>query len=161
MIQTRSGILAYFCTRQHWLWITVKLHISGARLGEAVAREGGRYAPVRRVSGSEPLSLKTHRHRGWSRPLRSAVVEYQAPSIAVWLQLCARTGHASGYSRHTVMHVSPPAHRTHGHVSGPLAKFDMGHYFRRVPWPLSPIGYLDQKRDRAYNQRVSYSRSIM
>ena len=54
-----------------------------ARHGEAVAREGGRYAPVRRVLGSEPLSLRTHRHRGRSRPLRSAVVEYQAPSVAV------------------------------------------------------------------------------
>ena len=82
-VQSRSGILAYLCTRQHWLWITVELHIFGARHEEAVAREGGRYAPVRRVLGSEPLSLKTHRHRGRSRPLRSAVVEYQAPSVAV------------------------------------------------------------------------------
>ena len=78
-----TGILAYLCTRQHWLWITVELHISSARHGEAVAREGGRYAPVRRVSGSEPLGLRTHRRRGRSRPLRSAVVEYQAPSVAV------------------------------------------------------------------------------
>ena len=54
-VQSRSGILAYLCTRQHWLWITVELHISGARHEEAVAREGGRYAPVRRVLGSEPL----------------------------------------------------------------------------------------------------------
>ena len=82
-VQSRSGILAYLCTRQHWLWITVELHISGARREEAVAREGGRYTPVRRVLGSEPLSLRTHRHRGRSRPLRSAVVEYQAPSVAV------------------------------------------------------------------------------
>ena len=82
-VQSRSGILAYLCTRQHWLWITVELHISGARHEEAVAREGGRYAPVRRVLGSEPLSLRTHRHRGRSRPLRSAVVEDQAPSVAV------------------------------------------------------------------------------
>ena len=82
-VQSRSGILAYLCTRQHWLWIPVELHISGARHGEAVAREGGRYAPVRRVSGSEPLGLRTHRRRGRSRPLRSAVVEYQAPSVAV------------------------------------------------------------------------------
>ena len=81
--QSRSGILAYLCTRQHWLWITVELHVSGARNEEAVAREGGRYAPVRGVLGSEPLSLRTHRHRGRSRPLRSAVVEYQAPSVAV------------------------------------------------------------------------------
>ena len=82
-VQSRSGILAYLCTRQHWLWITVELYISGARHGEAVAWEGGRYAPVRRVSGSEPLGLRTHRRRGRSRPLRSAVVEYQAPSVAV------------------------------------------------------------------------------
>ena len=82
-VQSRSGILVYLCIRQHWLWITVELHISGARHEEAVAREGDRYAPVRRVLGSEPLSLRTHRHRGRSRPLRSAVVEYQAPSVAV------------------------------------------------------------------------------
>ena len=111
-VQSRSGILAYLCTRQHWLWITVELHISGARYGEAVAREGSRYAPVRRVLGSEPLGLRTHRRRGRSLPLRSAVVEYQAPSVAVWLQLCARTGHTSGYLRRPVMHGSPPAHRT-------------------------------------------------
>ena len=82
-VQSRSGILAYVCTRQHWLWITVKLHITCARHGEAVAREGDRYAPVRRVLGSEPLSLRTHRRRGRSQPLRSAVVENQAPSVAV------------------------------------------------------------------------------
>ena len=56
---------------------------SDARHEEAVAREEGRYAPVRRVLGSEPLSLRTHIHRGRSRPLRSAVVEYQAPTVAV------------------------------------------------------------------------------
>ena len=81
-VQSRLGILAYLCTWQHWLWITVELHIYGARHGEAVAREGGRYAPVRRFSGSEPLGLRMHRRRGWSRPLRSAVVEYQAPPVA-------------------------------------------------------------------------------
>ena len=26
-VQSRSGILAYLCTGQHWLWITVELHI--------------------------------------------------------------------------------------------------------------------------------------
>ena len=46
-VQSRSGILAYLCTRQHWLGITVELHMSSARHEEAVAREGGRYAPVR------------------------------------------------------------------------------------------------------------------
>ena len=50
---------------------------------EAVARERSRYASERRVLSSEPLSLRTHRHRGRSRPLRSAVVEKQAPSVAV------------------------------------------------------------------------------
>ena len=35
------------------------------------------------------------------------------------------------------MQGSPPAHRT------PLG-----------PWPLDPIGYLDRRRDRAYNQGV-------
>ena len=83
-VQPRSGILAYLCTGQYWLWITVELHISGARHGEAVAWEGGRYAPVRRVLGSEQLSLRTHRRRSRSRPLRSAVVEYQAPLVAVY-----------------------------------------------------------------------------
>ena len=97
-VQSRSGILAYLCTRQHWLWVTVELHISGARHGEAVPREGGCYAPVRRVLGSEPLCLRTHRHRGRSRPFRSAVVENQAPSVALM-----RTGLASGHSRHPVM----------------------------------------------------------
>ena len=82
-VQSRSGILAYLCTRQHRLWIMVELHIPGARHGETVAREGGRYAPVRRASGSELLGLRTHRRRARSRPLRSAVVEYQAPSVAV------------------------------------------------------------------------------
>ena len=82
-VQSRSGILAHLCPRQHWLWVTVEPHISGTRHVEAVAREGGRYLPVRRVLGLEPLSLRTHRHRGRSRPLGSAVVEDQAPSVAV------------------------------------------------------------------------------
>ena len=56
-----------------------------ARHEEADALEGGRYTPVHRISGSEPLSLRTHGHRGRSGPLRSAVVEYQAPSVAVRL----------------------------------------------------------------------------
>ena len=82
-VQSRSGMLAHLCPRQHWLWVTVEPHIAGTRHEEAVAREGGRYLPVRRVLGSEPLSPRTHRHRGRSRPLRSAVVEDQAPSVAV------------------------------------------------------------------------------
>ena len=77
-VQLRSGVLAVLCTRHHWLWITVELHIICARHEETDARERGRYNPVHRVLGSEPLRLRTHRHCGRSRPLRSAVVEYQA-----------------------------------------------------------------------------------
>ena len=62
-VQSRSGILTYLCTRQHWLWITVELHISSAHHEEPVAREGDRNASVRRVLGSEPLSLRT---RTWT-----------------------------------------------------------------------------------------------
>ena len=107
------------------------LHI-GARHGEAVAREGCRYAPVRRVSGSEPPGLRTHRRRGRPRPLRSAVVEYQAPSVAsdsnfargLVMQAGTRDASLSCMDRH-----QPTG--PHGHVSGPLVKFDMGHYSRR------------------------------
>ena len=44
---------------------------------------GGRHSPVHRVSGSEPLRLRTHKLCSRLQPLRSAVVEYQAPSVAV------------------------------------------------------------------------------
>ena len=44
---------------------------------------GAMHSPVHRVSGSEPRRLRTHRLSGRSRPLRSTVVEYQAPSVAV------------------------------------------------------------------------------
>ena len=47
-VHSRSGILAYLCTRQHWLWITVELHIPGAHHEEAVAREGCRYLSLYR-----------------------------------------------------------------------------------------------------------------
>ena len=113
-VQSRSGILAYLCTRQDWLWITVELHISDARHGEAVAREGGCYAKVRRVSGSKTLSLRTHRRRGRSRPLRSAAVEYVPGSISSGLTptLHEDWSYASECSRRPVMHGSSPAHRT-------------------------------------------------
>ena len=134
-VQSRSGILAYLCTRQHWLWITVELHISGARHGEAVAREGSRYAPVRRVLGSEPLSLRMHRHRGRSRPLRSAIVEYQAPSISSGLTSTLREDWSCKRALETPCHAriatSPQTPRPY--VSRPLVKFDMGHCIRRGP----------------------------
>ena len=42
-VQSRSGILAYLCIRQHWLWITVELHTrraprGGCCLGERLLR---------------------------------------------------------------------------------------------------------------------------
>ena len=81
-IQSRSGILAYF---MHPATLAVDNgrapHFRRAPRGGCCSR--GRYAPVRRVSGSEPLGLRAHRRRGRSRPLRSAIVEYQAPSVAV------------------------------------------------------------------------------
>ena len=40
------------------------------------------HASVHRVLSSEPRGLRTHRRSGRSRPLRSTVVEYQAPSVA-------------------------------------------------------------------------------
>ena len=39
-VQSRSGILAYLCTRQHWLWITVELHFRRAPRGGCCS--GGR-----------------------------------------------------------------------------------------------------------------------
>ena len=44
-VQLRSGVLADFCYRHHWLWIAVELHITGARQEETDAREGGCYSP--------------------------------------------------------------------------------------------------------------------
>ena len=82
-VQSRSGIIEDFCPpatlavdngrAPHYRRATRRL-----LLGREVAT-----LPVRRVLGSEPLSLRTHIHRGRSRPLRSAVVEDQAPSVAV------------------------------------------------------------------------------
>ena len=119
-VQSRSGMLAHLCTRQHWLWVTVEPHISGTRHEEAVAREGGRYAPVRRVLGSEPLSFRTHRHSGRSRPLKSAVVEKQAPSLASDSNFARGLGMQAG-SRDTLscMDRHQPT-GPYGHVSGPL-----------------------------------------
>ena len=39
-VQSRSSILAYLCTRQHWLWISVELHISARATGGCCS--GGR-----------------------------------------------------------------------------------------------------------------------
>ena len=115
-VQTRSGILAYFCTPHHWLWITVELHITGARHEEADARERGRYSPVHRVSGSEPRSLRTHRHCGRSRPLSSAVVEYQAPSASSGLTPTLREDWSCKRALKDRHQPTGP----HGHVFGTL-----------------------------------------
>ena len=125
-VQSMSGILAHLCTRQHWLWVTVEPHISSARHEEAVAREGGRYAPVRRVSGSEPLSLRTHRHRGRSRPLRSAVVKNHAGSISSGLTPTLREDWSFRRALETPCHARiATSPWPHGHVSGPLVKIKM------------------------------------
>ena len=55
-------------------WITVELHITGARHEEAVAREFW----ARNHSALERIDIVI----GHVRPLRSAVVEDQAPSVA-------------------------------------------------------------------------------
>ena len=68
-VQSRLGILAYLCTRQHWLWITVELHISGGRSLRSCTPS----------LDSEPLSLRTHRHRGRSRPLKSQECRCRVP----------------------------------------------------------------------------------
>ena len=112
MVQTRSGILAHLCTRQHWLWVTVEPHITSARHEEVVAREGGRYAPVRRVSGSEPLSLRKQ-WTSWSvTPAQECRCRVPG-SISSGLTPTLREDWAcSGHSRHPVMQGSPPAHGT-------------------------------------------------
>ena len=58
-VQLRSGILAYLCTRHHWLWITVELHIPTR-------------ATRRLMLGREVATL-----------LYAEFREYQAPSVAV------------------------------------------------------------------------------
>ena len=101
--------------------------------------------PVHRVSGSEPLRLRTHRHCGRSRPLRSAVVEYQLPSVASDFNftrgLVMQTGTRDTLSC-TDCH-QPTG--SHGHVSGPLVNFDMVHKFRRGYDSQDPIDYLDRE----------------
>ena len=84
-VQSRSGILADFCPPATLAVDNGRApHYRRAPRGGCCSGGRSQYTlPVRRVSGSEPLSLRTHRHRGRSRPLRSAVVEDQAPSVAV------------------------------------------------------------------------------
>ena len=123
--------------------------------------EGGRYAPVRRVLGSEPLSLRTHRRRGRSRPLRSTVVEYQAPSCSSGLTPNLGEDWSCKRALETPCHASiatspqDPTAMSPDHWSN--LTWDN---IRNGPWPLDPIGYLDRKRDRAYNQRVLVTPAI-
>ena len=45
-VQLGSVVLADFCPRHHWLWITVQLHISArATRRLMLSREGGHYTP--------------------------------------------------------------------------------------------------------------------
>ena len=87
-VQTRLG-MEFSSRYSYWLYTDIsRLRITSARHEGAAASGGGggegRHSPVHRVSGSEPRRLRTHRLSGRSRPPRSTVVEYQAPSIAVW-----------------------------------------------------------------------------
>ena len=56
-VQPRSGTLALFFTLQRLAADNGRAPHYGARHVEAVAREGGRHAPVHRVFGPEPLDV--------------------------------------------------------------------------------------------------------
>ena len=82
-VQSRSGILTYLSTRLHLAVDNGRApHFQRAPRGGCCL--GGRslrsYTPS---FGLGTTNLRTHRHRGRSRPLRSTVVVYQAPSVAV------------------------------------------------------------------------------
>ena len=62
-VQLRSGILADFCYRHHWLWITVELHIPARTTRRLMLGREVATLPVHRVSGSKPLCLRTHTSR--------------------------------------------------------------------------------------------------
>ena len=98
-VQSRSGILAYLCTRQHWLWITVELHIP--------ARATGRLLLGREVA----TLLYGEFWASWSVTAAQECRCRVPGSISSGLT-CSRTGLASGHSRHPVMQGSLPAHRT-------------------------------------------------
>ena len=83
-VQSRSGLVALVFTQQYQPRITVELrNYQRVLRGGGCLGGGGRNSPVHQVLGSERLRLRTHRLCGRSRPLKSAVVEYQAPSVAV------------------------------------------------------------------------------
>ena len=82
-VQSRSSMLAHLCPRQHWLWVTVEPHIHRHAPRGGCCSGGGSLPLCTPSFGLGTTSLRTHRHRGRSRPLRSAVVEDQDPSVAV------------------------------------------------------------------------------
>ena len=109
--------------------------------------------PVRRVSGSEPLSLRTHRHRGRSRPLRSTVVEDHG-SVSSGLTPTLREDWACKRAFETPCHA-----RIAPSPQDPTAMSP--DHWSKLTWDTVsaggydlPISYLDRKRDRSYNQRV-------
>ena len=84
---------------------------------EAVAREGGRYAPVRRVLGSEPLIERIQFQECRSR-VPGSISSGLTPTLREdW----------------THKRALEPCHAriASSHVSGPLVKIDMGHCIRR------------------------------
>ena len=104
---------------------------------------GGRHSPVRRVSGSEPLRFRTHRHCGRSRPLRSTVVEYQAPTL--------REDWSCKRALETLCHVWIPTSPQDPTVMSPDLWSKLTWFTSSVGAMISGsnIGYLDRERDRA------------
>ena len=82
-VRIRGLALALLCTLHPLVTDDDRAPLSSARHKAADAWGRGRHTLVHRVSGSKPRGLRTHRRSGRSRPLRSAVVENQAPSVAV------------------------------------------------------------------------------
>ena len=150
-VQTRSGMTLFFIA-QLLASNNGRFRITSARHEEASVSGRGRHSPVHRVSGSELRRLRTHRLSGRARPLRSTVVKYQAPSVAVGHQLCARTGQISGHSRHPVMLGLPPAHMIPRTMS-------LGQ--RSQMWygtPISLSNYLSRSKDWLDNTTVRLKR---
>ena len=118
---SRSGIIALLCTLHRLVTDNGRTPLASVRHEEADAWERGRHTPVRWVSGSEARGLRTHRRSGRSRPLRSAVVEKQAPSCSSGLTPNLREDWSRKRALETPCHarIATSSQDTAGHVSGP------------------------------------------
>ena len=131
-VQSRLGILAYLCTRQHWLWITVELHITACATGRLLlGREVATllYAEfwARNHYVLECIDIVVNDGRS-GVPLSSTRLPQQRSDSNFARGLVFQAGH-----RDTLCKNRHQPTRPHGHVSGPLVKFDMGHCIRRGP----------------------------